>query len=51
MEGVTKAGLFSFLGGESLDGLQIKVVVQVKIVQILPMDQKHQHVETLPANL
>ena len=51
MEGVTESTLFSLLGGEGLHRLQVKVVVQVKIVQVLSVDQEVQHVVPLSANL
>jgi hypothetical protein len=51
MESVSETGLLSLLGSKSLDRLQIKVVIQVKICQVLAMDEKVEHVETLAADL
>ena len=51
MEGITKSTLLSLLGGKGLHRLQVKVVVQVKIVQILSVYQEIQHVVPLSANL
>lgn len=39
MERITKAGLLSLLCRQSLDGLKIKVVVEMKIVKIFPMNE------------
>lgn len=44
-------GSGSYLGGESLDRLQVEVVVQVEIVEVLAVDQQVQHVVTLAADL
>jgi hypothetical protein len=51
MEGVTEARLLTLLGRQRLHWLQIKIVVQVQIVQVLAMDQKIEHVVTLSTNL
>ena len=39
------------LCGECLDRLQVKVVVQVEIVQVLAVDQQVEHVVTLTTDL
>lgn len=39
------------LGGERLDRLQVEVVVQVQIVEVLPVNEKVEHVVALAANL
>ena len=36
---VAEARLFSLLGRERLHGFEVEVVVEVEVVQILPMDQ------------
>ena len=51
MERVSEAGLFSLLRGQRLDRLQVKVVVQVEIVEVLAADEQVEHVVTLPAHL
>lgn len=51
MEGISEAGLLSLLGGQSLDRLQVEVVVQVEVIQILPVDKQVQHVVALATNL
>jgi len=47
MESITEARLLSFLGGESLYWLQVKVEVQMKVIQIFTVNQQIQHVVTL----
>lgn len=51
MKGVSKARLLSFLGSESLDRFEIKVVVKMQIVKILAMNQQVQHIVSLTADL
>ena len=51
MEGVTESTFLSLLGGECLDRFQVEVVVQVKIVEVLSVDQEVQHVVPLSTNL
>ena len=51
MEGITESRSFSFLGGEGLDGFQVEVEIQMKIVQVFTMNEEHQHVETLSAKI
>lgn len=51
VEGVTETRLLSFLGRQGLYRLQVEVVIKVKIVEILSVDQKVQHVVTLATNL
>lgn len=38
MESITKPRLLTLLGGQGLDGLQVEVVVQMKVVKVLTMD-------------
>mmetsp|Transcript_42648 Transcript_42648/g.166462 ORF Transcript_42648/g.166462 Transcript_42648/m.166462 type:complete len:242 (-) Transcript_42648:1814-2539(-) len=51
MEGVSKPRLLSLLGGQRFDWFQVEIVVQVKIVQLLAMDEQVQHIVPLAANL
>lgn len=51
VESIAEARLLALLGGERLDRLQVKVVVQMEVVQVLAMDQQIQHVVALPAHL
>ena len=39
------------LCGERLDGLEVEVVVQMKVVEVLTMDQQIEHVVALSADL
>lgn len=41
----------SYLCCQGLDWLQVKVVVQMKVVEILTVDQKVEHVVTLATHL
>ena len=47
MEGITESRFLSLFGCQCLDRLQIKVVVQMKIVEIFPVNQQVQHVIAL----
>jgi hypothetical protein len=51
MEGVSESRSLSLLGRESLDGLQVHVVIQVKVVQVLSVDKEIEHVVTLSTDL
>ena len=51
MEGIAKTRLLSFFSGERFDWLQIKVVVEMKVVQVLSVDEKVEHVVTLTTDL
>ena len=51
VERVTESGFLSFLGGQSFDWLQVEIVVQMQVVQILPVDEEVEHVVPLPAHL
>lgn len=51
MEGVSESGSLSLFGRERLDGLQVHVVIQVKVVEILSVNQEIEHVVTLSADL
>lgn len=51
VEGISESRLFSLLGGQSLHRLQVKIVIQMKVVQILTMNQQVQHVVALTADL
>ena len=39
MESISKSGLLSFLCGKSFDWFQIEIVIQMKVVQVLSVDQ------------
>lgn len=51
MISISESRLLSFLSGERFHRLHIEIVVQVQEVQIFPVDEEHQHVEPLPADL
>jgi hypothetical protein len=51
MKRISKSRLFTLLCRQSLDRLQIKVVIQMEVIQILAMDQQIQHIESLSTNL
>lgn len=51
MESIPKPRLFALFGCQSFDRLQVEVVVQVQIVQVLPVDQKIEHVVALATDL
>ena len=51
MEGISEAALLALLCGERLDGLQVEVVVQVQVVEVLPVDEEVEHVVALAADL
>ena len=51
MERVSEPRLLSLFGRQRFDRLQVEVVVQMQVIQILPVDQQVQHVVSLTANL
>ena len=51
MAGISKSRLLSLFGGKGLDGLQVEVVVEMEIVEVLPVDEEVQHVVALSADL
>ena len=51
MKSVSETRLLSLFSGKSLDGFQVKVIVQMQIVQVLAMYQQIQHVVTLTTDL
>ena len=51
VEGVSESGSLSLFGRESLDRLQVHVVIQMKVVQVLSVDQEVEHVVTLSTDL
>jgi hypothetical protein len=51
VESITKAGLFSFLGGKRLYWLKIEIVIEMQIVEVLSMNEKVEHVVALPYDL
>lgn len=40
-----------YLSGEGLHGLQVEVVIQVKVVQVLSVNQQVQHIVALATHL
>jgi hypothetical protein len=51
VEGVTKTALLALLGGQRLDGLQVEIVIQMKVIQILAVNEKIEHVVSLTTHL
>lgn len=51
MESISKSRLLSLLCGKSFDWFQIEVVIQMKIVKVLSVNQQVQHVVALATNL
>jgi hypothetical protein len=51
MERVSEAGLLALLGRKGLDRLQVEIVIQMKVVEILAVNQEVEHVVTLTADL
>jgi hypothetical protein len=51
VKGVSESRFLSLFSGQSLDGFQIHIVIQVQVVKILAVNQKIQHVVALPTNL
>ena len=51
MKSITKPRLFTLFRCQSLDRFQVEIVIQMQVVQVLPMDQEVQHVVPLTANL
>jgi hypothetical protein len=45
---IAKPRLLPLLRRQSLHRLQIKIVIQMQIIEILPMYQQHQHIKSLP---
>lgn len=51
MERVSESRLLPLLRGERLDGLQVEVVIEMKVVQVLSVDQQVEHVVSLSTDL
>ena len=51
MESVAESTLFALLRRQCLHWLQIEIVVQMKEVQVLSVDEQIEHVVALPADL
>ena len=51
MEGVSEAGLLALLGCQSLHRLEVEIVVEVKVVETLAVDEQVEHVVALAADL
>lgn len=51
MKCISKSRLLPLLSGQGFHRLQLEVIVQMEIVEILPVDQQIQHVVALPGDL
>ena len=51
MKGVAESRLLPLLGCESLNGLEVEVVVEVEVVEVLAVDEKVEHVVALATDL
>ncbi len=51
MESVTETRFLALFGCEGLDWFEVEVVVEMQVVKVLAVNQQHQHVETLTADL
>jgi len=51
MESVSESRLLSLFRRESLDGLQVHVVIEMEVVQVLSVNEEVEHVISLSANL
>ena len=51
MKRITKTRFLSFFCRQCLHWFQVKIIIQMQVVQILTMNQQVQHVITLTANL
>ncbi len=51
MESVSKTTLFSLFCGESFDRLEVEVVIKMKIVEVLAVDEQVEHVIALTTHL
>ena len=51
VEGVSESRSLSLLGRKSLDGFQVHVVIQMKVVQVLSVNKEIEHVVTLSTDL
>jgi hypothetical protein len=51
VEGIAEPGFLALLGRESFDWLKVEIVVKMQEIEVLTMDEQHQHVITLSAHL
>jgi hypothetical protein len=51
MEGVTETRFLALLCGQCFNGFKVEVIIQMQVVEVLAMNQQHQHVESLTAYL
>lgn len=51
MKGIAKSTLLPFLGGKGFYRLKVEVIVQMKVIQVLAVDEKVQHVVALTTDL
>lgn len=47
VESITKSRLFPLFGGQSFDGFEGEVVVEVEVVEVFAVDEEVEHVEAL----
>lgn len=48
---ISETRFLSFLGGQRFHRLQVEIVIQMKIVQVLTMNQQIEHIVTLATHL
>ena len=51
MKRVSESGFLSLFCSESLNGLEVKVVIKVQVIKVFTVNQKVQHIIALSANL
>jgi len=51
MEGISEPTLLSLFSSQGLDRLEVEVVIQMQVIEVLPVDEQVQHVVTLAADL
>ena len=51
MKGIAKPRLFPFLCRQRFRRFEVEIVIQVKVLQLLPMDKKIENIVALPTNL
>jgi hypothetical protein len=51
MEGITEPRLLPLFGGECLNWLEIEVVIKMKVIEILPVNEEVEHVVPLSCYL
>jgi len=51
VEGISKTRFLPLFGGKRFDWLQVEVVIKVKVIEILAVNKKIEHIVALSANL